>query len=39
MAQVKFNLEMIRQVITFIMTAGNVLIQVIDTIERNIKNV
>lgn len=39
MAQIKFNLSMIRQVITFIITASNILLSVIDTIERSLSNV
>ena len=36
---VKFNLELIKQVISFIMTAGNVLLSVIEQIERTVTNV
>lgn len=36
MAQAKLNLQIIKQVITFILTAGNVLLQCIETIERSL---
>lgn len=38
MAQIKFNLSMIKQVISFAMTACNVLLSVIETIERTVTN-
>ena len=38
MAQVKINLQMIKQVITFILTAGNILMSCIETIERSLSN-
>lgn len=38
MAQFKFNLSVIKQCITFIMTAGNLLITLIENIERSISN-
>lgn len=38
MAQFKLNLQLVRQVITFILTAGNVLLSCIDTIERSFPN-
>lgn len=38
MAQFKLNLELVRQVISFILTAGNVLLSCIDSIERSFTN-
>lgn len=38
MAQIKLNLTMIKSVITFILTAGNTLLTVIETLERTIQN-
>lgn len=38
MAQIKLNLQLIKQVISFVMTAGNVFMQVIETIERSMQN-
>ena len=39
MAQFKLNLELFKQVITFILTAGNVLLTCIETLERSFTNV
>lgn len=38
MAQFKLNLQFIKQCITFIMTAGNLLITFIENIERTLPN-
>lgn len=38
MAQFKLNLQVLKQCITFIMTAGNLLITFIENIERSIPN-